>query len=302
MRVSMMRAAMIGWVVITVAGCEQDKRQIVIDGGTAELESQIGNGIPRGVTVDALGRWSLAKAPELSNTTLAKQGELRSVGTQGKLRLFYERLPNKGRTRNAGEHVMSDLVLRIVTSRLIIDRGCLRLDTPEQPAVRFIAPPQLYRDRQGYLVVGGHDHDGTPAYARVGEPVEWELGNRYRETATGTLAPLVTDPNALRPIHEACGPGPVVSVPPRVVSVSLARFAMREGAVKQFQDMYGVSEAEARRRVGDCGPKRPCGLSPPPPVSDGRLCPLGTRYESALCRTAEGYIRPVPPTPSSLER
>jgi hypothetical protein len=158
--------------------------------------------------------------------------------------------------------------------------------------VRFSAPPLLQRDKQGYLVLGGHDADGSPAYARIGEMVEWELGNRHRGDS---LPPLISDAAALAAIHAACGLGEVVAVPSRVSSVSLARFRGREAAVRDFMDRYGVSEAEARRKIGRGGGSVPCAPLPPqPPVPAARLCPPGTRYAAGLCRTPEGYIRPVP--------
>lgn len=191
---------------------------------------------------------------------------------------------------------MSDLVLRVVSSRLVLDKGCFRLDLPGKPLVRFTAAPLLQRDKQGYLVIGGHDADGTPAYARIGEPVTWELGSAFTTLPNGSTGPpQVGDEAALAPLRKACGAGPVVMVLPRITSQSLTHFAQREAAVSQYRRDYGMTEREARRRVALCAKDATCSPPIPPPVPSASLCPPGTRYEAALCRTPEGYIRPIPP-------
>ncbi len=283
------------WVLLLVGGCGQDQQSPAPDRGTERLVAAGDDQVPKGAVADRSGLWSLASAPPLTPETLSAKSDMRGVSTEGHLHIFHERLPGAAELeRLRSDLITRDLALRTFGGRLMIDRGCLRLDTPGRPLVRFTGPPLVQRDGAGFLVLGGHDADGTPAYSRFGEEVVWVDGP-LRSTPEGDKPVPVTDPAALAPIRAACGNGEVVQLHNRPESASLARHAQFESAVKQFQERHGVGEAEARRKLGHCRTGEACGpLQPPALVADPNSCPDGSAWRSGSCRTKQGHIRPVP--------
>jgi hypothetical protein len=283
------------WGVLLVSGCDEGRPTTKGDRGTVRLVAAGDAEMPTGVVADNLGRWSLASAPALTPGTLSAKSEMRGVSTEGHLHIFHERLPGAAELeRMRSDLIVTDLALRTFSGRLSIDRGCLKLNIAGRPLVRFTGPPLVQRDGAGYLVLGGHDAEGKADYSRLGEEVVW-LHGPFRRTPQGDKPALVTDPTALAPIRAACGAGQVIQLPNRLESASLLRNAQYESEVKQFQEMYGVQEAEARRKLAYCRTSQACGALPPPPlVADPKLCPEGTAWQSGLCRNEQGYVRPVP--------
>lgn len=290
------RKLLIAGIAFTLVGCGETKSEKPADRGTQELPPTDSGTPPKGVGIDDAGRWSLASAPPLDPAAIAPKNAMKPVSTGNHLHVFFERLPTADEmARLRSGSVMSDLVLRSFTSRLIVDHGCLRLDMPERPLVRFDAPPLLQRDPQGYLVLGGHGHDGRADFSRIGEEVLWFNGPFENDPNMGSRPLPVIDPEVIAPIHKACGPGKVVSVPATVQSVALFQAKQIDMAVKQFREMYGVDEATARRKMDYCRATGGCGaIPPPPPVTDAKMCPAATRLESGLCRNADGFVRPIP--------
>lgn len=290
------RTLLIPGMALALVACGETKSEKPSDRGTQALPPPDSGPLPKGVGIDDAGRWSLASAPPLDPAEIAPENAMKPASTGNHLHLFFERPPTaEEMARLRGGSMMSDLVLRSFTSRLIVDHGCLRLDTPERPLVRFNAPPLLQRDPQGYLVLGGHGHDGRANFSRIGEEVLWFNGPFKYDPNLGDRPLPITDPKVVAPIHEACGPGRVVSVPATVQSVALYRSNQMDMAVKQFREMYGVDEATARRKMDHCRTAGGCGAIPsPPPVMDAKMCPAGTSLESGLCRDADGYVRPIP--------
>lgn len=297
----MTRSSLVAVVLLPglLGGCqvEQPTPEPRQDRGTEAVGTGRPGAPPRGATVDDQGRWTITSAPPLEARDLSRVSEMKPLAAGKAISVFAEPPPDpRHATEMRGKSPMSDLILRVVATRLIVDHGCFRVDLPGKPLVRFNAAPRLQRDKQGYLVIGGHEANGTPAYARIGEPVTWNLGIAYSRLPDGSAGPpRIEDEAALGPLRKACGGGDVVFVVPMVTSQSLARFAQRETAVAQYQRDYGMTEPEARRRVARCVEDGPCTPPIPPPVPSASLCPPGTRYEGALCRTSEGYIRPIPP-------
>lgn len=290
------RTLLIAGIVLALVACGETKSEKPADRGTQELPPTDSGTSPKGVRIDEAGRWSLASAPALDPATISPKNAMRPASTGDHLHVFFERPPTADEmTGLRAGGVTVDLVLRSFTSRLIVDHGCLRLDMPERPLVRFNAPPLLQRDPQGYLVLGGHGHDGRADFSRIGEEVLWFNGPFENDPDMGSRPLPVTDPEVIAPIHEACGPGEVVSVPATVQSVALYHAKQMDMAVKQFREMYGVDEATARRKMDYCRATGGCGaIPPPPPVTDAKMCPAATRLESGLCRNADSFVRPIP--------
>jgi len=290
------RKMLIAGITFAVVACSEAKIEKPADRGTQQLPPADSGRPPKEVQIDEAGRWSLASAPALDPATIAPKNAMKPASTGNHLHVFFEPPPTADemtRLRDGG--VTVDLVLRSFTSRLIVDHGCLRLDMPERPLVRFNAPPLLQRDPQGYLVLGGHGTDGRADFSRIGEEVLWFNGPFENDPNIGSRPLPVIDPKVIAPIHEACGPGKVVSVPATVQSVALYHSKQMDMAIKQFREMYGVDEATARKKMTYCRATGTCGaIPPPPPVMDTKMCPAGTKLESGLCRNADGYIRPIP--------
>jgi hypothetical protein len=69
-------------------------------------------------------------------------------------------------------------------------------------------------------------------------------------------------------------------------------------AVRHFRSNYGLSAEVARKAVERCKAvqgRAACLISPPSPPPAGELnCPAGTSARHGMCRTPEGYLRPLP--------
>jgi hypothetical protein len=181
-------------------------------------------------------------------------------------------------------------------SKVVLRDGCFRLAEPGEPHAVFTLGTRLFVDAQGYLAFTAFA-PGSPMRARVGEEVWWE-GER-RE---------LRDRQALAQIRARCGPGRTQIVG-LAQSVSVGQILADGMAATRVSAMYGLPWAQALARVRACrdrlsrGPDRvnvtmittPCGTSPPPPVASPETCPPGTALSGGLCRTPEGYVRPIPP-------
>jgi hypothetical protein len=216
------------------------------------------------------------------------------VAMAGGIRALFRQVPRPPPERD--EPMMMTLERNVSSGRLLLVRGCFRMNSSKGPLIVF--PP-------GTTVglVGGYFMVGPPGFppelsARVGEHVFWE-----GKAMTGFDEP------SRRRIAAACGPGPAQTAVPASATVQQAR---NDGfAASNFAERYGGSWEEALKRVRKCrerleqslpphphrGPvtDNPCGSAPPPPVADPANCPAGTKLSGGLCRTPEGYIRPLPP-------
>ncbi len=161
---------------------------------------------------------------------------------------------------------------------------------------------RLFVDAQNYLAFGREE---TPGYARVGETVVF-MGSIYE----------VTEPVLVGPIHAACGPGKVIKVEGLESADARDRQQASDNevnALRRLRESYGLDEALARRaytwleqrqagrgQIGLDGVRMPpidalmVIMSPPPPVVDPANCPPGSSLSIGLCRTPEGYLRPLP--------
>jgi hypothetical protein len=163
--------------------------------------------------------------------------------------------------------------------------GCFRIAGNDGGLVLFPLGTRLFIDSQGYLAFGAEG----PGYGRVGEILIFP----------GSIGE-VTAPALVAPIHAACGPGRVVKIN-GTASAAAQRaqqaVSANASAVRHFREAYGLSEAGARRAVERCQQQSGagfCPMSPPRPVSSQSECPPGTRLGHGLCRTPEGFIRPLP--------
>jgi hypothetical protein len=170
-------------------------------------------------------------------------------------------------------------------AKVVLQDGCFRSPDNGEALVLFPLGAQLFIDGEGYLAFGS---DESPGYGRVGEEIVF----------MGSIGE-VTAPELVGPIHAACGPG-------KVIKVNGMRSAAAErtqdhvttnfNAFRQLQEMYGLTEPQAVKALGKC--KRQVGfgtclLSPPRPMRKEE-CPVGSELSGGLCRTPEGYIRPLP--------
>lgn len=175
---------------------------------------------------------------------------------------------------------------------ILVRDGCLRLDWRDAPLVVLPPGARLVRDRDGDAAIV---YAEAPA-AKVGEPIWWE----------GRTVRLGSD-EVLSQLRARCGPGSPVYVG-LVQSVAASQAGADRAAARNFAERYGVPPEEALKRVQACragidlGPggdpsrmiDNPCGMVPPPPVEDPRDCPPGTSLSGGLCRTPEGFVRPIP--------
>ena len=194
--------------------------------------------------------------------------------------------------------------LNAINSRVkvVLKDGCFRAADREDALILFPFGARLFVDSANYLAFGSAE---APRYARVGEVV----------TFMGSVAE-VDIPDLVEPIHAACGPGKVI----KVEGLESADAWARQGAVddnanalRRLQSEYGLGEAQARRAMawldrrqaangqvtqdGIAVPPITAAMtvdSPPRPVMDASECPAGTSLVSGLCRTPEGYLRPLP--------
>jgi hypothetical protein len=182
-------------------------------------------------------------------------------------------------------------------AKVVLDSGCFRISGGERDGALVLFPlgAQLFVDREDYLAYGTGE---TPGYARVGEELVFP-GSIAEETA----------PELVRPIHAACGPGKVVAITAmRSAAAERAQWAVAQNAqaLRDFRGNYGLSEAVARRALQRCmemSGRGMCIPTPPPPAGrGGQACPPGTRISYGLCRTPEGYLRPLPAWIEALMR
>lgn len=179
-------------------------------------------------------------------------------------------------------------------SRVILRDGCFRLDEDGQPLVVFTIGTRLLIDDQGYLAFTAFT-DGR-LRARIGEEVFWEGERRQLE-----------DPRQLAIIHGRCGPGQV-QVIGLAQSVAVGQARSDRLSARSLADLYGLPFDAVLEHVRACRQRMskspngvpvtmiatPCGMTPPPPVAKQEECPPGTSLTNGMCRTPEGYARPIP--------
>lgn len=174
-------------------------------------------------------------------------------------------------------------------AKVVLRDGCFRVAGGEhdQALVLFPLGAQLFIDSEYYLAFGASE---SPGYARVGETV----------VTPGTIGE-VKAPDLVAPIRKACGAGKVVKIQGmRSDAAEQAQHAVSANAeaLRQFRGSYGLSESQAKKVLEGCKARAGrgvCLISPPPPPPPGGLnCPAGTKASFGLCRTPEGYIRPIP--------
>lgn len=171
-------------------------------------------------------------------------------------------------------------------TKIVLKDGCFRSPDNGDALVLFPLGAQLFIDRDGYLAFGGRE---GPGHARVGETI----------VTPGSIAEI-TAADLVQPIHAACGPGKVVQVNGMASAAAEdAQYAVTSNAnsLRQLRRMYGLSEPLARKALEACKTSMgmgACMLSPPPPILRKEGCPAGTTLSAGLCRTPEGYIRPLP--------
>lgn len=174
-------------------------------------------------------------------------------------------------------------------AKVILKDGCFRIDGGEHNNALVLFPigAQLFIDRDGYLAYGQQE---SPGYARVGE-----------EQIFPEIASEVTTPELIGPIHKVCGQGKVVKIHGmRSAAADRAQYALTQNAnaLRFFRDSYGLSEPIARKVLEACKARSGMGMCllspPPPPPPGGPSCPAGSKPSYGICRTPEGYIRPIP--------
>jgi hypothetical protein len=174
-------------------------------------------------------------------------------------------------------------------ARVILDDGCFRISGGKHDGALVLFPigAQLFIDSRNYLAYG---QDEAPGYARVGEELVFP----------GSISEA-TAPEVIRPIHAACDKAKVVAITGmQSAAADRAQQAATQNAnaLRQFRQSYGLSEAVARRVLDRCKQRTgfgTCVISPPPPPPPGGpSCPAGTKASFGMCRTPEGYIRPIP--------
>jgi hypothetical protein len=189
-------------------------------------------------------------------------------------------------------------------TKVVLRDGCFRLASHGDALALFPLGARLFVDSEGYLAFGDKPH---PGYARVGETIVFP----------GSLGE-VTVPALVDPVHAACGPGKVMKI--TAMESAAARQAQQRvtdnyNAVHVLGQSYGLSKEQARRALafldkqqaaiapqrmadGTVVPPPPASIlvvAPPnPPVSSQSGCPPGSTLSFGLCRTPEGYLRPIP--------
>lgn len=189
------------------------------------------------------------------------------------------------------------------TARVVLRDGCFRLAGHGDALALFPQGARLFVDGAGYLAFGA---GSEPGYARVGETLIFP----------GSLSE-VTAPELIAPLHAACGPGKVIKITALDSLAARNAQAARDdeaSALRRLRDEFGLSADQARRAIvyleaqqarrprqtspdGVVFPPVSAAMivgSPPPPVADGADCPVGTKLSFGLCRTPEGYLRPLP--------
>ena len=170
--------------------------------------------------------------------------------------------------------------------KVVLRDGCFRAADQGNALVVFPMGAQLFIDREGYLAFGQGE---GPGYARVGEEVVFP----------GSIAE-VKAPALAGPVQKACGVGKVIAITgmqSAAASRAQDRTTMNANSLRELRGSYGLTEAQARKVFAQCARNfggGTCALTPPPPVLPGQACPSGTKLSFGLCRTPEGYIRPLP--------
>lgn len=174
------------------------------------------------------------------------------------------------------------------TVKVELRAGCFRLADKGDALVLFPLGAQLFVDGDGYLAFGERE---VPGYARVGESVTFH-----------GIPEEMTAPDLVEPIHAACGPGKVLRIngmESEAADRAQRRLSTNAESLRQLKTMYGLSDPVARKALEAC--KKQVGFgtciltppSPPPPPGKAR-CPPGTKETHGVCRTPEGFIRPLP--------
>lgn len=175
-------------------------------------------------------------------------------------------------------------------AKVVLKDGCFRIAGGEHNNALVLFPigAQLFVDRDGYLAYG---QDESPGYARVGEELVFQ----------GLIGDVST-PELVQPVHNACGAGRVVKIngmQSAAAGRAQSTATQNLDALRSFRDSYGLSESVARRVLEACEARTGMGvclLAPPlpPPPGEPLSCPAGSKPSLGLCRTPEGYIRPIP--------
>ena len=79
--------------MLALAACQNSQYEdsdTQIDRGTEILVPNGVSLVPKSVNVDAIGRWTITKAPPLDSNTLARAEQLRPIDGRGHFELFYE--------------------------------------------------------------------------------------------------------------------------------------------------------------------------------------------------------------------
>lgn len=187
--------------------------------------------------------------------------------------------------------------------KVVLKDGCFRAADHGDALVLFPFGAKLFIDGDNYLAFGSA---ATPGYARVGEPV----------TFTGSVAEIA-EPVLTDPIHAACGPGKVIKVEDLASAAAFdrqQRVTDDANAVRRLRAEFGLDEAQARRAFawlercqsaqrrqrdanGVLAPPITAEIfisSLPRPVMNASECPPGSKLTFGLCRTPQGYLRPLP--------
>lgn len=173
-------------------------------------------------------------------------------------------------------------------AKVVLRDGCFRISGGNDDGALVLFPigARLFIDSAGYLAFGDRER---PGYARVGETI----------VTPGTIG-KVTAPELVGPIHSACGTAKVVKIhgmDSAAAERAQERVSTNADSLRQLKEMYGLSGARAQKAFEACKESfgfDTCVLSPPPPVARQEDCPAGTKLSFGLCRTPEGYIRPLP--------
>lgn len=173
--------------------------------------------------------------------------------------------------------------------KVVLRDGCFRAEGGAHDGAFVLFPigAQLFIDEEGYLAFGP---SAGPGYGRVGETV----------VTPGSIGEI-TAPALVEPIHKACGPGKVIKIH-GYASAAADRadqaVASNHQAFRHFRENYGLSPEQARRVLEACKRRSGSGVCmmtpPPPPPTGGPRCPPGTKVFHGICRTPEGFARPIP--------
>jgi hypothetical protein len=171
-------------------------------------------------------------------------------------------------------------------AKVVLEDGCFRLVDQGSALALFPLGSRLFIDHEGFLAFGA---GGAPGYARVGEEVVFP-----------GIATQVTAKSLVEPIHAACGPGKVMQIfEMKSAAANSAQNLVDSNAqaLRELRRSYGLSEEAAHKALKACRERTGSGnciLSPPPPVRSQQDCPAETKLSFGLCRTGEGFIRPLP--------